>query len=112
MSDENVQNTKGLSQSQYSMGIIEALVPAVEQAMREYPPPDGEASSGAAAFIQAFVYLGLTLTNTLGIHSIEYARALQTMAADIELDAINKLAAVLTDPATKKGAVAEEKVDF
>jgi ABC-type uncharacterized transport system substrate-binding protein len=109
-----VVDTSDMSQLEYVDALIHALVPAVEDTMRCYPPPDNHASTGAAGFIQAFTHLGLTITTTLGLHPIEFARALQTLAADIEMDAINKLAAVLDkEPKPAKKAPSEEApVDF
>lgn len=112
--EDEVIDTSGMYQSEYVDAVIQALLPAVEETMRRYPPPDNRATSGAAGFIQAFTHLGLAVVTTLGLHPVEYARALQTLAADIEMDSINKLAAMLekTPEAAKKTATEESRIDF
>jgi hypothetical protein len=110
MVDEAVQGTKGLTQAEYVWKVVDRLTPSVEVAMHLLPPPDGKASSGVAAFIEAFVYLGVMLVDTMKIPRIDYVQALRTMAADIEMSDVNQ--SVGESPTAKKAAGSEEKVDF
>lgn len=113
-SEIEVRDTADLSQSEYAMEIADFLIPALQEAMRVFPPPDHRASSGAAGFIQALAHLGLSVSVTVGLHPVDYARALQTIAADIEMKAISRLAEELTTTTqvASKPTAKEVKVDF